>query len=54
MLANGVITLLLGWMLWRQWPLSGAWAIGVLFGVQLLMTGGSLLAIGSALRGATR
>jgi uncharacterized membrane protein HdeD (DUF308 family) len=51
MFANGVITLLLGWMLWKQWPLSGAWAVGVLFGVQLISTGASLLAIGSAVRG---
>jgi len=50
MFANGVITLLLGWMLWKQWPLSGAWAVGVLFGVQLISTGASLLAIGGAAR----
>lgn len=51
MLANGVFTLLLGWMLWRQWPLSGAWAVGVLIGVQLITTGASLIAVGSAIRG---
>lgn len=51
MLANAIITLILGWMLWRQWPLSGAWAVGVLFGVQLVSTGASLLAIGGAIRG---
>jgi uncharacterized membrane protein HdeD (DUF308 family) len=51
MLANGVITLLLGLMLWKQWPLSGAWAVGVLFGVQLISTGVALLALGSAARG---
>jgi len=54
MLTNGVITLLLGWMLWKQWPLSGAWAVGVLFGVQLVTTGASLLAIGGAARGVTK
>jgi len=50
MLGNGAITLLLGLMIWRQWPLSGAWAVGVLFGVQLVTTGASLIAIGSAVR----
>jgi uncharacterized membrane protein HdeD (DUF308 family) len=50
MLANGVITLLLGLMLWKQWPLSGAWAVGVLFGVQLVTSGASLLALGSVAR----
>ena len=51
MLANGVITVLLGLMLWKQWPLSGAWAVGVLFGVQLVSTGVALLVLGSAARG---
>ncbi len=51
MLANGVVTFLLGVMLWRQWPFSGAWAVGVLFGVQLISTGSTMLAIGSAVRG---
>jgi uncharacterized membrane protein HdeD (DUF308 family) len=53
-LANGAITLLLGLMLWKQWPLSGAWAVGVLFGVQLISTGAVLLALGSAARGITK
>lgn len=50
MLFNGVITFLLGLMLWRQWPLSGAWAVGVLFGIQLISTGASLVALGGAVR----
>lgn len=54
MLANGVITLLLGWMLWKQWPLSGAWAVGVLFGIQLISSGSALVAIGSAVRKAAK
>jgi uncharacterized membrane protein HdeD (DUF308 family) len=53
MLANGIVTLLLGAMIWRQWPVSGAWAVGVLFGVQLAMTGVALLTAGSALRQVT-
>jgi uncharacterized membrane protein HdeD (DUF308 family) len=50
MLANGVVTLLLGAVIWRQWPVSGAWAVGILFGVQLAMTGMALLTAGSAVR----
>jgi uncharacterized membrane protein HdeD (DUF308 family) len=53
MLANGIVTLVLGLMIWRQWPLSGAWAVGVLFGVQLAMTGVALLSAGSAVRQVT-
>jgi uncharacterized membrane protein HdeD (DUF308 family) len=54
MLLNGIVTLVLGLMIWAQWPLSGAWAIGVLFGIQLLMNGVALVTIGSAVRGAVR
>ena len=50
MLTNAIVTLLLGVMIWRQWPLSGVWAIGVLFGVQMMMSGISLLTTGSAVR----
>ncbi len=50
MLLNGVITVVLGLMIWAGWPSSSVWAIGTLFGVNLLMTGMSLLFAGSALR----
>jgi uncharacterized membrane protein HdeD (DUF308 family) len=53
MLANAIVTLLLGAMIWGQWPMSGAWAVGVLFGVQLAMTGMALLTAGSAVRQVT-
>jgi uncharacterized membrane protein HdeD (DUF308 family) len=46
MLFNGIITLLLGMMLWRQFPLSGAWAIGVLFGIKMIFSGWALVFIG--------
>ena len=49
-LVNGVVTLLLGGMIWRQWPSSAVWAIGTLIGVNLLMTGLSRLMIASAVR----
>ena len=45
---GGVVSLLLGIMMWRQMPFSGAWAIGVLVGIRLLMSGFELLAIGGA------
>jgi uncharacterized membrane protein HdeD (DUF308 family) len=54
MLFNGVVTLLLGIMIWRQFPLSGAWAVGILFGIKLLFSGWSLVFIGSSIRGAAK
>lgn len=50
MLANGIITILLGVMITTQWPLSGAWAAGILVGVHLLSGGVALAALGSAVR----
>jgi uncharacterized membrane protein HdeD (DUF308 family) len=50
LLLNGIITLLLGGMIWRHWPSSSVWAIGTLVGINLLMTGISRLMFGLAAR----
>jgi uncharacterized membrane protein HdeD (DUF308 family) len=49
-LLNAVVTLVLGAMIWRNWPSSSIWAIGTLVGVNLLSTGFSRLMIGTAAR----
>jgi len=46
MLLNGVVALLLGGMIWLQWPSSSIWAIGTLVGVNLLLTGITRLMVG--------
>lgn len=50
MLAGGALSLVLGLLIWNQWPLSGVWAIGILVGVDLLTTGLSLVVLGSAVK----
>ena len=50
LLLSGVLSLLLAWLIWAQWPLSGWWAIGVLVGVNLLGTGAALVTLASALK----
>ena len=50
MVADGVVTLLLGLLIWQQFPLSGAWALGVLFGIKLLFTGSAILGLAMAVR----
>jgi len=50
LLINGVVTLLLGGLIWFHWPSSSVWAIGTLVGVNLLMTGISRLMVGLAAR----
>jgi uncharacterized membrane protein HdeD (DUF308 family) len=49
-LFNGVVTLLLGIMLWRQYPLSGAWAIGILFGIKMIFSGWAFVFIGRSVK----
>jgi uncharacterized membrane protein HdeD (DUF308 family) len=50
LLINGIVTLLLGGLIWFHWPSSSVWAIGTLVGVNLLMTGISRLMLGLAAR----
>ena len=50
MLGSGVVSLLLGLLIWNQWPVSGMWAVGVLVGVDLLSTGVSMIVLASTLR----
>ena len=39
MLFNGIIRFFLGGMIWFHWPSSSVWAIGILVGLTLLITG---------------
>jgi uncharacterized membrane protein HdeD (DUF308 family) len=50
LLFGGIASIVLGLMIWRQFPLSGAWAIGVLLGVKLLFVGIAMVTGGSALK----
>jgi uncharacterized membrane protein HdeD (DUF308 family) len=43
---GGLVSVLLGAMIWNQWPLSGAWALGVLVGINLMMSGWTLIMVG--------
>ena len=42
-LLNGVISLVLGILIWRQWPYSGLWVIGLFVGIEMLFNGWSLV-----------
>lgn len=48
--ADGVITLMAAFMVWRSWPASSAWAIGVLVGISMLFSGISRLMLSLAAR----
>lgn len=38
-LGDGVITLVLGAMIWFQWPFNSPWVLGTLVGVSVILTG---------------
>ena len=38
-LFSGVVTLILGIMIYEQWPVSGLWAIGLFIGIELIFNG---------------
>lgn len=46
-LFSGIISLLLGGLIWGEWPASSAWAVGTLLGVDFLLTGFFLINVGS-------
>ena len=48
-LTSGLLSLVLGVLIWAEWPVAGLWVIGLLVGIQLLFTGWSLvmLALGA-------
>jgi uncharacterized membrane protein HdeD (DUF308 family) len=50
LLLSGVLSLIFAWFMWRQWPLSGAWAIGILVGLDLLLTGIVTIVLGLAVK----
>jgi len=52
-LVDGTITLLLGLMIYLQWPSSSAWAIGILVGVSMIISGVSRVMLSLAVRKAT-
>jgi len=36
---TGIISLILGVMIWMQWPSSSLWIVGFLLGINLIFTG---------------
>ena len=50
LLASGIVSLILGALIWAQWPSSALWVIGLLVGVHLLFTGWALTMLALAAR----
>ncbi len=50
MLLDGIVTLVLGFMIWNRWPLGSLWVIGTLVGISMVMTGTTRLMMALAVR----
>lgn len=50
MLLNGIVTLVLGFMVWNRWPATSLWFLGTLVGISMLMAGTSRLMMALAVR----
>ena len=49
-LLNGIVTFLLGVMIWRRWPEDSEWFIGLIVGIELIFAGWSWVALALAAR----
>jgi uncharacterized membrane protein HdeD (DUF308 family) len=49
-LASGVADLILGMLIWQEWPASALWVIGLFVGINLVFRGANWIALGLALR----
>jgi uncharacterized membrane protein HdeD (DUF308 family) len=52
-LLDGIVTLLLGLLIYVHWPSSSAWAIGTLVGVSLIFSGVTRVMMSLAVRRTT-
>jgi len=50
LLVSGIITLVLGLMIWNEWPLSGIWVIGLFVGIDLIFYGWWLVSLALSVR----
>jgi uncharacterized membrane protein HdeD (DUF308 family) len=50
MLLDGIITLVLGFLIWNRWPSSSLWVIGTFVGISMVMTGTTRFMMALAVR----
>jgi uncharacterized membrane protein HdeD (DUF308 family) len=50
MLVAGILDIIVGLIIWLNWPVSTAWALGTLAGISFLFTGWSYIMVALAAR----
>jgi len=51
---SGIAALVLGIMIWRQFPVSGMWAVGTIAGIHMIFAGSSTASLSSAAKSAAK
>jgi uncharacterized membrane protein HdeD (DUF308 family) len=49
-LFDGIITILLGFLIWAHWPFNSDWVVGTLFGISIFFSGVTRLMMSLAIR----
>ena len=49
-LLNGIVALILGLLIYRHWPVSGAWVIGLFVGIEMVFNGWTWVMLALGLR----
>lgn len=44
---SGIASIVLAYLLWREWPISGQYAVGILIGIRLIFSGWSIALLGA-------
>ncbi len=47
---NGLVNVILGVLIWRQWPASGLWIIGLFMGIEMIFAGWTWVMLAMAFR----
>jgi uncharacterized membrane protein HdeD (DUF308 family) len=53
-LFSGIAALVLGIMIWRQFPVSGEWAVGMITGIHMILAGSAVALLSRAARSAAK
>jgi uncharacterized membrane protein HdeD (DUF308 family) len=51
---DGIVTLVLGLLLWAEWPASAIWFLGFALGITLILRGWAMVMFALAVRALTR
>ncbi len=49
-MAHGIVSMVLGGIIWAQWPYSSAWVLGIFIGIDMIVNGVAMMMLGLGAR----